>query len=66
VFAEFLIPTHGYFEGITSGPDGAIWFAEFDAGRIGRMSIGLPAVSPRLPISPAQPPRPPISLPPRG
>ncbi len=62
---EFPIPTLAFPQGIALGPDGAIWFTE-DTNKIGRFSIGRPAVSPRLPISPAQPPRPPISLPPRG
>lgn len=34
---EFKIPTTGGGpEGITSGPDGNIWFTEFNAGKIGR------------------------------
>jgi virginiamycin B lyase len=36
---EFVIPTVGSFpDGITTGPDGALWFTEFNQGKIGRIT----------------------------
>ena len=38
---EFPIPTASSFpEGITAGPDGALWFTEFGADKIGRITTG--------------------------
>jgi virginiamycin B lyase len=39
-FAEFPVPTPGAVPyGITAGPDGSVWFAEFSpANRIGRVT----------------------------
>ena len=38
-FTEFPIPTGGsYAEDITAGPDGALWFTEGEAGKIGRIT----------------------------
>jgi virginiamycin B lyase len=37
--AEFPIPTsNGGPQGITAGPDGNLWFAEFFGGNIGRIT----------------------------
>lgn len=36
---EFFIPADGYVEGITVGPDGAIWLAMYQADAISRFSI---------------------------
>jgi virginiamycin B lyase len=37
--AEFPIPTpNSSPEGITAGPDGAVWFTEFNPGQIGRLT----------------------------
>jgi len=39
VFTEFLIPTpNSEPRGITAGPDGAVWFTEFNANKIGRIT----------------------------
>ena len=38
VITEFAIPA-SYFEGLTVGPDGAIWSALYQDGAIGRLSI---------------------------
>ena len=37
---EYPLPNYesGTLDGITTGPDGALWFAELTAGRIGRIS----------------------------
>jgi virginiamycin B lyase len=38
---EFPIPTPGKPEGIASGPDGAIWYTQFNSsGKVGRMTLG--------------------------
>ena len=35
---EFTVPTAGAaLTGITTGPDGAIWFTEFNEGKIGKI-----------------------------
>jgi streptogramin lyase len=38
VLTNFLLPTGTGPRGITSGPDGALWFAEVNVGRIGRLT----------------------------
>jgi hypothetical protein len=44
---EFPLPTpRSAPQGVTSGPDGAIWFTEFNAGKIGRLSIGSATCAP--------------------
>lgn len=35
---EFPLPTGGSPDGITAGPDGNLWFTEFSAGKIGRIT----------------------------
>ena len=39
-FTEFSIPSGGTPAGITTGPDGALWFTEVDNSKIGRITIG--------------------------
>ena len=36
----YPVPSHGddFLEGITRGPDGAMWFTEASANRIGRIT----------------------------
>jgi virginiamycin B lyase len=36
-FSTYSIPSNGESFGITAGPDGAIWFTEFDTNQIGRI-----------------------------
>lgn len=37
--AEFRIPTpNSSPEGLTAGPDGAVWFTEFNTGKVGRLA----------------------------
>ncbi len=53
VFTPYLVPTRGGHPfGITSGPDGALWFTEIGRGKIGRITTSgtiseypLPSVS---------------------
>ena len=40
VLATYLVPFQSNPLGITVGPDGALWFTEFDAGSIGRITTG--------------------------
>ena len=38
---EYLLPTAGVSPNwITAGPDGAVWFTEYDGNKIGRITIG--------------------------
>jgi virginiamycin B lyase len=41
-FSEYPIPSHpgGTPAGITTGPDGAVWFTEYTGNRIGRITTG--------------------------
>jgi hypothetical protein len=51
VIGEFSIPTaHSHPFGITTGPDGNLWFAETAAGKIGRLTL-LAAATPPLHVS---------------
>lgn len=38
VLTEFPVPTVAFLEGICAGPDGAVWFTEYGANRIGRIT----------------------------
>jgi hypothetical protein len=39
MFTEFVVPTpHSSPEAITAGPDGALWFTEWEGGKIGRIT----------------------------
>ena len=37
---EFPLPTGGSPSGITAGPDGNLWFTEFNGNKIGRITPG--------------------------
>src|SRR5207244_13350230 len=40
-FTEFSLPTANSLPlGMTAGPDGALWFTEFNANQIGRITTG--------------------------
>ena len=36
---EYPLPAAGLPEGITTGPDGALWFTESNGNRIGRLAV---------------------------
>ena len=41
-FAEYTVPTaNGIPYGIVAGPDGAIWFTEYNTNNIGRLALGV-------------------------
>src|SRR5688572_30172734 len=40
VIGEFYLPAAREPSGITSGPDGALWFTELGGDRIGRITLG--------------------------
>ncbi|HTU82912.1 MAG TPA: hypothetical protein VMF61_12320 [Candidatus Acidoferrales bacterium] len=49
VITEYTIPTAGSDPmGITVGPDGAIWFAEYVGNKIGRIPVTATASSPQI------------------
>ena len=52
MITEFNVPTPGGRPwGITAGPDGALWFTEFQGNQIGRITTGVvqtPAAVPTL------------------
>ena len=48
---EFTIPTaHGSPSGITTGPDGNLWFTEVTGGQIGRITPDAPNTITEFPI----------------
>jgi streptogramin lyase len=55
-FTEFPIPTvsSGPF-GITAGPDGALWFSEYNAGKIGRITAAGVITEFPIPTTNSQP-----------
>ena len=52
ITAEYQVPTgNNQLLGITTGPDGALWFTELAANKIGRLSVPALKVSPATNIA---------------
>ena len=51
IVVEFALPTpDSYAQGIAAGPDGNLWFAEYNGNRIGRLVPPAPRLL--LPMAP--------------
>ena len=53
---EYAVPTpNAYLDDITAGPDGALWFTEFEGNKIGRITALGAIVEYPLPTPSAKP-----------
>jgi streptogramin lyase len=53
---EYTLPTpNSYPQGLTVGPDGAVWFTEFSGDKIGRLAVNGASVDYPIPTSMSRP-----------